>query len=357
MPATLDPDATGPDETEASAAPTRVPLLARWADGPPEEQAVPVAQVAMLADGDADDAPADGGFRRIAALDLDGAGSEPEQVTQLTLLPPARPGAAAAAPAKRRRRGAAQRGDAPRRRATNPDAGGMSPVDEVDRATAGAATADTAAPSPRSVGTVGAGVTAQPSRSRRTAGSAAPPGSRRRSGRGAAEADADPVAQAKAICLRLLEGRARTRQELGQALRRKGIPDEAAEAVLVRFDEVGLIDDAAFAGQWVRSRHTYSGLGRRAIAQELRRKGVDSDTAGEALAEVDDAAEEARARALVERKLRTRAGTPDEATARRLLGMLARKGYPAGIAYRVVRQAVAEHSAELAEQIPTSDDI
>ncbi|WP_341800201.1 recombination regulator RecX [Pseudonocardia dioxanivorans] len=169
------------------------------------------------------------------------------------------------------------------------------------------------------------------------------------------EPPADPVAAARTICLRLLESRSRTRQELAQALRRKGIPDDAADVVLERFGEVGLIDDKAFADQWVRSRHTYRGLGRRAIAVELRRKGVDSETAGEALAEVDDASEEARARALVDRKLRTRPGLPDESTARRLLGMLARKGYPAGIAYRVVREAVAEHAAELAEQIPTDD--
>ncbi|MFB9742810.1 recombination regulator RecX [Pseudonocardia sulfidoxydans] len=166
----------------------------------------------------------------------------------------------------------------------------------------------------------------------------------------------DPVAEAKTICLRQLEVRSRTRQELAQTLRRKGIPDDAAAQVLERFGEVGLIDDKAFADQWVRSRHTYSGLGRRAIAMELRRKGVDSEAAGEALAEIDDASEEARARALVDRKLRTRSGVPDEAMTRRLLGMLARKGYPAGIAYRVVKEAVAEHAAELADQIPDGDD-
>ncbi|MBN9110915.1 MAG: recombination regulator RecX [Pseudonocardia sp.] len=184
---------------------------------------------------------------------------------------------------------------------------------------------------------------------------------RRRSGErsrrsGPPEPPADPVAEAKTICLRQLEVRSRTRQELAQTLRRKGIPDDAADQVLERFGEVGLIDDKAFADQWVRSRHTYSGLGRRAIAVELRRKGVDSEAAGEALAEIDDASEEARARALVDRKLRTRSGVPDEAMARRLLGMLARKGYPAGIAYRVVKEAVAEHAAELADQIPDGDD-
>lgn len=167
---------------------------------------------------------------------------------------------------------------------------------------------------------------------------------------------ADPEAVARAICLRLLTDRARPRQELVQALRKRGVPDEAAAVVLERFGDVGLIDDAVFAGQWVHSRHEGRGLGRRAIAIELRRKGVDDEVAGEALAEVDTEAEEQRARRLVDRKLQTVHGEIDAAVARRMLGMLARKGYPAGVAYRVVKEAVAEHAAELAEQLPAGQD-
>jgi regulatory protein len=166
------------------------------------------------------------------------------------------------------------------------------------------------------------------------------------------EPDADPVAVAREICLRLLTDRARTRQELAQALTRKGVPADAAAAVLDRFDEVGLIDDAAFAGQWVRSRHAQRGLGRRAIAVELRRKGVADDVAREALAEVDAEAEAQRARELVDRKLRSLATDTAEqraATGRRLVGMLARKGYGAGTAYRVVREALAERGADVDE--------
>ena len=157
------------------------------------------------------------------------------------------------------------------------------------------------------------------------------------------------MAVAREICLRLLTERARTRQELAQALRKRGVPDDAASTVLERFDEVGLIDDAAFAGQWVRSRHTRRGLARRAIAVELRRKGVADEVAQEALAEVDTAAEEQRARELVDRKLRTiPADTPERriTAGRKLVGMLARRGYPGGIAYRVVREALAAHGAE-----------
>jgi len=171
-------------------------------------------------------------------------------------------------------------------------------------------------------------------------------------------ADADPVAIAREICLRLLTDRARTRQELAHALSRKGVPEEAAAVVLDRFAEVGLVDDAAFAGQWVRSRHTHRGLGRRAIAVELRRKGVADGVAKEALAEVDPESEDRRARELVDRKLRsTTVDTPEQRTkaAQRLVGMLARKGYGAGTAYRVVREALAEHGADADELGPGAD--
>lgn len=120
--------------------------------------------------------------------------------------------------------------------------------------------------------------------------------------------------------------RPRTRAELAQTLQRQGIPDEVASEVLARYSEVGMIDDAAFARAWVSSRHHSRGLASRALGQELRRRGVDSETAGEALAELDSETELATARELVARKLRTARGEP-QALLRRLVGMLARKGY------------------------------
>ena len=177
-------------------------------------------------------------------------------------------------------------------------------------------------------------------------------GTRRRGVPRQVDPDADPVAAAREICLRLLTDRARTRHELAVELRRRGVPDDASTVVLERFDQVGLIDDAAFAGQWVRSRHGFRGLGRRAIAVELRRKGVADEVAGEALADIDAEAESRRARELVDRKLRSAAvATADEraVVARRLVGMLARKGYGASTAYRVVREALAAHGADAGE--------
>ena len=155
-----------------------------------------------------------------------------------------------------------------------------------------------------------------------------------------------PEEQARAICLRLLTGTPRTRQQLADALRTRGIPDEAAQEVLSRFEDVGLIDDAAFAGAWVESRHHSRGLARRALARELRTKGVDSALIADALGQLDADQEEQTARELVERKLRTTRGLDREKRLRRLAGMLARKGYPEGLALRVVRRALEEEGED-----------
>ena len=160
------------------------------------------------------------------------------------------------------------------------------------------------------------------------------------------EAPADPVERARAICLRLLTGTPRTRKQLADALRKREIPDEAAEEVLSRFEEVGLINDSAFADAWVESRHHGRGLARRALAQELRTKGVDSTLIDAAVAQLDSEQEEETARELVARKLRATRGLDRDKRLRRLAGMLARKGYSEGMALRVVRQALEEEGED-----------
>ena len=153
---------------------------------------------------------------------------------------------------------------------------------------------------------------------------------------------------ARDICLRQLAVRPRTRAELECALTRRGISAEVAAQVLDRYGEVGIVDDAAFARAWVTSRHHGRGLARRALATELRQRGMDPETVAEALDALDESTEAETARALVDRKLRTVTGNPD-AVFRRLVGMLARKGYPAGVAIRAVKEALAERGAEAAE--------
>ncbi|WP_328553055.1 MULTISPECIES: recombination regulator RecX [unclassified Streptomyces] len=163
------------------------------------------------------------------------------------------------------------------------------------------------------------------------------------------ESPGDPAERARAICLRLLTGTPRTRKQLADALRKREIPDEVADEVLSRFEEVGLINDGAFADAWVESRHHGRGLARRALVQELRTKGVESTLIDEAVGQLDAEQEEATARELVARKLRSTRGLDRDKRLRRLAGMLARKGYSQGMALSVVRRALEEEGEDTEE--------
>ncbi len=133
--------------------------------------------------------------------------------------------------------------------------------------------------------------------------------------------DADPESVARLICLRLLTAAPRTRAELAAALQRRGVPDEAASAVLARFAEVKLIDDAMFARAWVDSRHHGRGLASRALGAELRQRGVPQDDIQAALGELSPDVELETARELVARRLPGTAGMPLPARMRRLVGV------------------------------------
>jgi regulatory protein len=144
------------------------------------------------------------------------------------------------------------------------------------------------------------------------------------------------------LCLRLLTARARTRAELAGQLARRGYPDDVSTRVLDRLTDVGLVDDAGFAEQWVHSRRVNAGKGKRALAAELHTKGVDNDVITSVLGGIDPAAERGRAEQLVRTKLRRENLSDDDVrVSRRLVAMLARRGFDQTMAYDVV-------SAELA---------
>jgi len=160
----------------------------------------------------------------------------------------------------------------------------------------------------------------------------------------------DPEAQARQICLRLLTTAPRTRAQLASALRRRGVPAGAAEAVLARFTDVGLIDDAAFARAWVESRHHSRGLSRRSLSAELRRQGVQTEEIREAVDTLDPEQEVATARRLVEQKMAATRGQPPEARIRRAAGTLARKGYPPGLVFRLIKEVLEQEGPRSAHE-------
>lgn len=167
----------------------------------------------------------------------------------------------------------------------------------------------------------------------------------------------DPEARAREVCLRLLALAPRTRAQLADALRKRGIPDDTADEVLSRYEDAGLIDDAAFARAWVESRHHSRGLAGRALSAELRQRGVARDEIRAAIDEqLSPDAEVSAARRLVAGKIAATRGLPPEQRTRRLAGLLARKGYPAGLTFRVIREALeAEGEVASPEEEPPFD--
>jgi regulatory protein len=150
----------------------------------------------------------------------------------------------------------------------------------------------------------------------------------------------DPVERAREICLRQLSARACSRAELATALARRGVAPEVADAVLGRLAEVGLVDDGAFAAELVRSGREHRGLGRRALAADLARRGVDEDVGAEALEVVRPEDEQASARELLSRRRQSLERLAPPARARRIVGLLARKGYAADVVARVLADEV-----------------
>lgn len=160
---------------------------------------------------------------------------------------------------------------------------------------------------------------------------------------------ADPESVARTIVLTKLTARARSRQELADALAQRDVPADVASRVLDRFGEVGLVDDTAFAKSWVESRQASRGLSRRALGLELRRKGVDAEIVADSLEAIDDETEYDAARALVEKKLRSTRNADPQARWRQLVGLLARRGYAPGLAMRVVADVLKDEAASAAE--------
>jgi regulatory protein len=158
--------------------------------------------------------------------------------------------------------------------------------------------------------------------------------------------EADPESVVRAIVLRRLSRAPRTRSELETDLARRGADPDACAAVLDRFEEVGLIDDASFAHAWVESRHRSKALARSVLRRELTHRGVDREVVDEAMESIDDEDEWQRAREFARKKFRARREEDPLKAMNRLAGQLARKGYPANVCFTVAREVLAAVSEQ-----------
>ena len=147
---------------------------------------------------------------------------------------------------------------------------------------------------------------------------------------------------AKQVLLRRLSHAPRTRKELAKDLKDKDISDEVANVALDRFEEVGLINDQALASNYVSSQHERKGLGKNALRQQLRAKGVSDDVALEAISQISDDQEFQAAFALACKKIRSLQRDDAKTQLRKIVGVLARKGYSSNLAFRVAKEVISD---------------
>ncbi|HJV15302.1 MAG TPA: regulatory protein RecX [Propionibacteriaceae bacterium] len=177
-------------------------------------------------------------------------------------------------------------------------------------------------------------------------GSALPPSDHVEDGSTAFDDHADAESIARSIALRKLTARARTRHELDQALRARNVPPSVREAVLERIQDLGLVDDASFAVDWVTSRQQRRHLSRRALRRELEAKGVERNDINTALEEVDFNSELATARDLIARKRPQLSGLTRDVQYRRLAGILSRRGFDSALTVQVLNESLDAQSDE-----------
>ncbi len=164
-----------------------------------------------------------------------------------------------------------------------------------------------------------------------------------------AEAVKAPV---RSRALGLLDQRARSRKELRDRLVAADFESEVVDAVVDDLAEAGLVDDEAFAKEWVRQRHARRGKSARALNLELKEKGVEAADRATALAQITEESEEAVARQVAEKKARTLKRVPADRHERdkflrRIVGTLARRGYNQELVMRISIDVLDARIAEL----------
>lgn len=148
----------------------------------------------------------------------------------------------------------------------------------------------------------------------------------------------DPYSVAQTIALIALAPRAKSRGELFDHLKKRGIAEDIANAVLYRLQEQGLVNDEEFARSWSESRQRTKKLSKRAIVNELRAKGINGEIIEIVGSEIDEDREHDLALELAGRKLRPIAHLDRELIQRRIQGALARRGFSSGLINSVMRE-------------------
>ena len=162
----------------------------------------------------------------------------------------------------------------------------------------------------------------------------------------------DAKRQVRHRALLLLDQRARSRHELQERLVSLDFDTRVIADVLDELEQSRLVNDHDFAMEWVRQRHELRGKSRSVLDQELQRKGISPEHRAAALEQVDDDAEYHCARELAAKKARQITKPPadyaeQEKYLRRIVGVLARRGFASGMSFAIAKEALEQRIAEL----------
>ena len=153
--------------------------------------------------------------------------------------------------------------------------------------------------------------------------------------------------------LKLLHYRPRTESEMIQNLRKHKVDEEIISEVMDRLKQNGLVDDTRFAQAWVENRNDLRPRSRRALAYELRQRGVDSQVIEQSIEQLDDEALAYQAALQQARKLKK---LDWQDFRQKMLGFLARRGFNYEVSAPVVSRVWAEqHQDETVEDDPYAD--
>jgi regulatory protein len=166
--------------------------------------------------------------------------------------------------------------------------------------------------------------------------------------------DEDSRERAIQQALLFLSYRARSENEIRKNLSKHEIPEAVIEETLERLRRDGFANDKKFASAWVENRSTFRPRGRRALAQELRQKGIDDSTIESALEGIDDEALAYEAGQKKARKLRVQEWTEFR---KKMSEFLARRGFSYSDIAPIVKRLWNEAHAEGEEQIIDDEEI
>ncbi len=147
--------------------------------------------------------------------------------------------------------------------------------------------------------------------------------------------------------LKTLNYRARSQAEIRQNLKEHEISEETIDKVLERLAQIGVVDDSRFATTWIENRNEFRPRGRRALAMELKQRGVDPNTIELSLQSIDEEALAYQAALKQARKLRD---LDAQNFRQKMFAFLARRGFP----YEISAPLTARVWAELNDE-PTNE--